>query len=855
MAPTNEMAAALGDALDRHWLESGREVWATPRVREFGSWLREQHLLRQRIDARAPYLLTDPEERELWRQVLAEDPGGEELADPAAAAFSARLARRTLVDYGIPRAALDASPTEETQWLGRGLDLFGRRLAGLDALTTDDLLATFPAPPEPIVWLESPAWRPLPRRWLSRHGRAMLTAVGHPAARAAFCQPESPELELEGIAAWARAQLTARPDFRAWIYLPDLAARRTAVVDVFDAVLAPARLSLTPGADRTAYAISGGSPLADYRPVGFGLRLLELLGGSVPFERFSAALRAPELQGSLADASAAAVLDRELRRRGRSEMPLADWLQLCARIAAERQTPPLGAAQRLETFCAVFRGTPMVQPLGRWVSQWLAAFETAPWAHPERWSSGDYQAVVRFRDLLTGLACSDRVFGTRSRDAALGLLRTAALGTSFQPQTGVPPIWVTGQCVDPWLRYDAIWIAGFTAQGWPPPTRPVALLPLALQRQYGVAGADPAAQLAFAQDMQQRWQQRAAAIVFSAASREAQDAAGISALLPAGSAPLAAMPCVSRPHWHAARAAAPAFEQLADFQAPVLGESERTQGVMTLTSQSLCPFRGFAETRLHALTLERPLPGFNAREQGILVHAALDTLWRRLRDSATLVTVAPEAEQMLIADAVGAAIAAQSERRDPGERWQVRERLRLQALLTQWLELERRRTPFRVEQLESPSVTVQHGGLTFQCRVDRVDRLADGSRAVIDYKTSIMQTDWRGARPRSAQLPVYALANRDGLNAVAYAQVHASDCRFVAETAIAGAFLPQGKATTLDDLPDFTALLGAWEERIGGLATEFAQGCAVVQPQPGACRYCHLSSLCRVAQQEPDDGA
>ena len=53
----------------------------------------------------------------------------------------------------------------------------------------------------------------------------------------------------------------------------------------------------------------------------------------------------------------------------------------------------------------------------------------------------------------------------------------------------------------------------------------------------------------------------------------------------------------------------------------------------------------------------------------------------------------------------------------------------------QWLDVETLREPFEVEQLEQGSEVARIGGLEFRVRIDRVDRLADGSRVLIDYKT------------------------------------------------------------------------------------------------------------------------
>ena len=72
LTPSAELAAALFDAVERAYRESGREVWPTPRVRDFGGWLKEQHVRGQLGDSSTPRCLSEVEERELWRRAVLE---------------------------------------------------------------------------------------------------------------------------------------------------------------------------------------------------------------------------------------------------------------------------------------------------------------------------------------------------------------------------------------------------------------------------------------------------------------------------------------------------------------------------------------------------------------------------------------------------------------------------------------------------------------------------------------------------------------------------------------------------------------------------------------------------------------
>jgi ATP-dependent helicase/nuclease subunit B len=848
------LAAALFDAVERAQRAAGRDLWPTPRVRDFGSWLREQYLQRQLTNAESPRVLGDAEERELWRGVIDAAEPGCDVLDPAGAARAARQARRTLSDFGIPLQALRAEGSDEVQAFLAWNRAFEEQCRALECISADALLNGMAAPDTPVTWIESPVWRPAARQWLSRHGR-MLTPQASASNVGSQMRAPSAAAELAAIADWARTNLLADPKFRAWVCVPDLARRRAEVVDAMDAALAPQRFDLQIDSGAAPYAVAGGTPLADYAPVRVALEALAAGLGTVPFARFSALLRAPEFQANHAEASAAARLDVALRSRASSEAHIGAWLDLAERVARHGEIGIVPAVQRLQASqraLAEMRGT---HRFSAWVSVWIGALEAGPWALRGRWSSIEYQAAERFRELLATLATADALLGTHSQESAQRVLRRAARDTAFQVQTGVGAVWVSGQLIDPWLNYDGLWVGGCDAAHWPPPVAPVALLPVRLQRQYGVIPASSELQLTMAVDLQRRWQQRAGQCVFSFADEADGSKNAPSPLLPNNTAPIITMPPAPQPHWRRLLEAAPVLECFLDERAPPFSTAhERTRGVSTLRAQSRCAFRGFAETRLDAHRLEPLVPGFNERERGELTHYALEHVWSVLPGSNALQLLSLDAQHRLLDDAAGRAIAKVCKKRDPGPRWRRREQSRLQNLLGKWLDIERARAPFTVEALEHPAADVIFAGLNFRVRIDRMDRLADGARVLLDYKTGAAGADWRGERPDNPQLPVYALVHPEALVAVAYAKVNAGEPGFVAEAGRGGVFKPGGRISTLEGMASFADLVSAWSLRIERIAAEFASGRAEVAPTLKACRSCELHGLCRVpAALEPED--
>ncbi len=867
LAPNTELAAALYDAIERTYRGAGLDIWETPRVRDFGGWLREEYVRAQLTDSTSPRLLSDIEERELWRTLIEAGATGPDFLDPAAAVRAARRARRTLYEYGIPLRAVaeqGAGSAESETFLDWNRQ-FEARCRAMDWIGADELLGRAGPAAVPLTWIESPAWRPMARQWLERHGRK-LPPPFNVSRRTSVLHAPSPTAEFAAVADWARVNLRAQHGFRAWVCIPDLNQRLSEIVDAMDAALAPQRLSMA-GADAAApYAVAGGTPLGSYAPVHAALRFLDASEGPVPFDRFSELLRAPEWQASTADAGAAALVDVLLRTRGPSDADLSSWIALTEKLARVQGTPAPAAVQRMRGALEELEEPRGAQPLSRWVRAWVRAFEAGPWALRRRWSSTEYQSAERFRELLGQLAAADSFFGAHAGRSALGILRRAARDTVFQGKTGVPAVWVSGQLIDPWLHYDGIWVSGCSDEKWPPAAQAIPFLPVRLQREYSVLGAASESQLQAALELQGRWAARADLCVFSYSdsgdgrrgspspllpaaqvpSSVEQGASARAALTTAAPSPLAPHPAAPQPHWHALLEAAPPLERLTDEIAPPFGTGERTRGVSTLKAQSRCAFRGFAETRLKTLRLERPVPGFNDRERGDLMHHALEHTWSVLRNSDRLSAMSPELEAQLLDDAVTRALAKICQQRDPGMRWRERERERMHHLLGKWLDVERRRAPFEVEYLEHGAQVARHAGLEFSVRIDRVDRLADGSRVLIDYKTGLAAADWRGERPDNPQLPIYALLWPDALVAVAYGKVNAAECGFVAETERRDIFHPRSRRSSLEGQPSLAALIEVWGTRIERLAGDFSAGKAAVAPTAKACKSCSLQGLCRV---------
>jgi hypothetical protein len=290
-------------------------------------------------------------------------------------------------------------------------------------------------------------------------------------------------------------------------------------------------------------------------------------------------------------------------------------------------------------------------------------------------------------------------------------------------------------------------------------------------------------------------------------------------------------------------------------------------GAGLIEAQGNCPFQAIAAHRLGVAPWPRRQEGLTPQERGSLAHLALAAFWRRVRDRRTLLALPPTALAAAIDEAVLDAMRASP---FGPERWASlpavlapAERERLGRLLGAWIErAERGRPEFAVSEIEAP-IALELEGFRINARLDRVDVLADGSAAIVDYKTGRTAPlgRWFDPRPMAPQLGVYLLARRaanphERIGALAYAQLAPDALDWVGIAVDAERFppLPTVADATGDAIADWPAAEAAWRAAITALAAEIAAGVATVQPRaPGeTCRRCGRQSLCRIGGDDAE---
>lgn len=841
----------------------GLEVWRTPQILPWSTWL-EREYLNARASAKdaasIKRVLSAAQSRALWEAVVAESSYARDLLNPSNAARLAARSWRRLHDYLIPLESLRDYDTPEARALETWCRAFTARCRSLRAIDAAELAAWahdeqfLPSDDIACAGFDSmpPSMRRLIDRWRAAGRFVDLEANGRKASEVLIVGADDAEDELVRLAAWSRDQVVAGAE-RIGIILGDLQRRRDEVQRVLEDVFAPGERAVGRGNVSIPVVVAAPSPLASYPLVDAALLVLQLASTATHNEA-GRLLRSPFVAGGVSERSARALADFRLRKEQRERW---DWFEL------ERWASMTGcdllqrSARRVNEMLRTFSGSALAS---EWAERFQALWLASGWPGERTLNSLEHQTLEKVRSALAEFGTLDTVAGRMTLPHALSRLRDVCAETPFEPESVSAAVTVIDASTSAGMQFDALWVAGLDAERLPAPSNPDTLIPIELQRRAGIPEASPSGVLDQAATQLQRWLRSAKQVVLSWPKREGDAELQLSPLV----AQLGIDPRTSDAAPRAASlselifSARPSLDQVADETAPRIVGAARG-GARTIELQSRCAFRAQAELRLRAEPLPKVSLGVEPMDRGAILHRVLEDIWGGLGTHAQLLATDVEELERRVRESAQRH-AARSIRPD------TRHRIRLAALeiesvvrqVLRLLEVERARPPFSVRFAEAAE-TYSIGGLTITLRPDRIDELSTGGALLIDYKLgdSHRQRDWIDVwpgRPRRPQLPLYGLAHAERLSALAYVVLApgAVEYRGWSDGTEVGAGVapyPYGIRTDLGDPADWTALLHHWRFTLTRLAEHYVAGDARVDPLPQECATCHLSTLCRIHER------
>lgn len=874
LTPNLRLSRYLRQAWDARQQAAGKGAWPTLAAHAVEHWLQarwQRCVLRGALAPRR--CLGNAEELLLWEQVISDCTGPESpfsLLQPRVAARSAQQARDYLLRWQV--GLHDPATRQQFQLDGDGEAFLAWSLRFQERLDRDELAtpadcllalatATCDSVAERVLLVECDELSPLVEHVLSRQC-ASLEAYRRPAREvpvATRCYSDE-RAESRAIARWCADTARSAPGSRIGVVLADTGNQRRSL----DYFLRREFACLDAPYAHLPVNYSAGITLDRAPLVRDALAVLSLLGQRIDRRSLEQVVESRFVPLADRDSPTMAHHMQRIRELGAAQLD-SGLLRELTNSPLPGSAPDAGGASEfgrrlLSTWQRVSRLR--ARAPSEWAETFTEVLADWRWIEGARLDSLEYQQWTLWQETLDALAALDAIAPQVDLEQALRLLEQCCGNRIFQPKTDDSDIQVLGPLEAAGLAFDAIWVAGMQEGLWPAPARPNPFIPISLQRQLDMPGSSARREWAFAGNLIARYHNAAGQLHMSYTLERDGSPVMPSALVPRGSA--IPQPVAEEGDWLPPPGTG-GLETFVDKRAPVVSEAEKTRvrgGSSLVKNQSACPFRAFA---IHRLQLQPPVENdlaLTAQERGTLLHAALYTVWGRLGDSATLQRCDEAQRRELTLEAAQAAVAGFNRwrRRVVGDALLRLEIRRLAAVLLRWLQLETERPVAFVVEGREETRTITIGDLALELRVDRIDRLGDDGRLILDYKSGGGSVaDWLGERPVEPQLPLYASLEDEPLAGIAFAAVNRDNPGFVglADTEYAAGISADiaRAARNRDSATSWDELRASWHGRLEALVRAFVSGEAAVQPLSvqKTCRYCGLQPLCRVGVEVTGD--
>jgi probable DNA repair protein len=852
---SDRAARSITAAFHRARRAEGLAAWPAPNIKDWKTFVRAEWEQRT-FDG---HLVLNPtQEQALWAAIA----GGDNHLATLLEGPRRRLATLAMDAHGLlcsytPRFLRS---TARTAWERDAAVFSGWLNAFDDTCRAKNLLSPSRLPLELIPLLASdPAARPplllagFDRILPAQHavfeawGSWREASAAAPASQLHFHEAPDAQAELAACALWCRHQIAANPQARLLVVTQDVQRRRGEIERAFLKHASP----ITPA--HQLFEFSLGIPLSQVALASGAHLLLRWLTAPLAEQELDWLFSTGQAAASSQESSALQAFIRALRRRGleRTHWLLADFI---AQRSSSKPLPPAWIDRITAAQFQLSSYTRQPRSPVDWAELVPKLLETANWAVARPLVSAEFQALHRWQQALEA-AGSLGFDGRRiTWQEFLSELRLTLDETLFAPESTGAPIQIAGPAESAGLTADALWFLGADEDAWPAAGSMHPLLPPEVQREAAMPHATPQLDLQLAQAMTHRLLAAAPEVHFSYPRQNQAAEARPSSLI----VRLIGPPQPLLPELKAAPTLPPLTELFADASRIPLSSNQAAGGSSVLSFQSQCPFKAFAATRLAAQTWEPAQAALTPSQRGQLLHAVLHSIWAgppqgirthtELQNLTDLRAFVATHVSRVMAQELSAGIRQQMPRR-----YLILEEMRLTGLITQWLDYEAARVPFAVAATEVDT-SVHIAGLTLKLRLDRIDRLNDGSLLVIDYKSGdVLPKSWDLPRPEDIQLPLYAgfaLQPEEELGGLVFAKVRTANHAFAGRVGDAATTLFTGlKNTNILVKNPFTAeQLIDWRDCIQQLALDYISGRAEVDPReaPKTCQRCGLQTLCRV---------
>lgn len=811
LTPNRRLARYLSNKLNLE-LQQKKTAWQTPAIFPYHAWLK---ILFEKYSNLI--LLNEHQERILWASIIK--------SENATTIALARKAWETIKQWKIPLSAL-ANYSDETKIFSIWANAFA-------TICKNKNLCDKNTVPEIIVAHVKNGQVKLPARIylvgfddISPEQQELLQVFSKfsvieyidinnlVADEKKIACPNS-EIETLTMARWAHKTLNQNSNAYIGCVVPNLVQLRDSIERVFTQTFSAYQMK--------PFNISAGKTLAQFPIVYTALKILEL-NLAYTTTNINYLLSSPFIIGALEEKFPRALLRSQLKQLALEEINI----DIISKSSA----------------CPIF--TQVVRTISNDHSQtknpnaWAQFFLT----ELEYFGLGktplndeENKALQHFYKSLHELSSLDLFIDKITCAQALVYLNNIISNSIFQTPNRQQPIDILGTLEAAGINFDYLWIMGMDNTSFPPSPSPNPFIPLPLQKKLNLPHASHERELEFNEKIIKRLARSSKSIIYSYPL--AVDDRKLKSSFMIKNTPLIIANNLKLSELLEEHTKKTEIFVETPF-CPITANEKIHGGTKIFELQALCPFRAFATLRLRA----QSKPAWRNIMRGILVHAVLEEIWKKIVSHETLLQYSEPILQELITSAIDRTIKKHHYDFLGVSDFLIEiEKTCTAKIIFDWMQLEKSRPPFEIVSLEQKH-EISFDGLKIRLRIDRMDKLADGAIMIIDYKTgkqSISIFGWLNENLTNPQLPLYCVTTEGDIGSIAFAQLKPDAVNFKGITK---------KDLQIDGIKfiedhEWSELLTKWRLTLTQLAQDFRAGNALVAPKPGACRTCELKVLCR----------
>ena len=874
LCPSARLARSIQYDIAQQQILAGQQQWVSPRVLTLTQWLEsliETGLLTGLVtEVNPPNALSAFNEQLLWEELITQSLKKNAfgaLFDVSGLASAAMEANQYMVAWHlhVPRELAAEESRQFLQWQR----VFVQRCSELNVLEhvryvdwqlakLSEGLGQLPAHIAFAGFDQTAPQEQCLREILIKQGVNVITYATAQAdlAHTQHMSLQDQEAEYRAAVAWAKQHLTANPNIKLAIVVPQLNEIRNQLADLLDDVFYPA--SVRPGLfdEVRNFNFSLGTPLTQQPIIQAAVNLLRMLS-HYPIHQadISAMLLSPFWSSSQQEADARAMLDAKVRDKLPMQFSIDSFIKFAQKQLENGLTIPrlLADLQVAKTLISTKKATPSA-----WAQALSHLLDALRWPGERNITSLEYQAINTWQKALLQFAQLEVLNKTIGLQEAVSLMQQICTNLVFQAETEqAPAIQILGVMEALSSPVDAMWVMHMNDHIWPPPARPNALLPAFIQRAARVPNADNTVQAAFAETIHQRLLHSAKTIIFSSSRQQGESQLRVSPLMKNSPNLDIEMPLAATLAEQLSALDNATLSFIVDHIAPAIQAGEHVHGgTGLLKAQAICPAWAFYQYRLGAKALKTPSNGLDSMERGSLVHGVLEQFWRK-RHFADLRDMSTDALTLALNKAVEYTLRDFAEENNVSHNLIALEHERLFKLINDWLAYEKSRgVGFNIVACEAEK-KINIRGIEITLKIDRIHLLENGGYEFIDYKTGQVPkvASWGEDRITEPQLPIYAvfyLEDASHVIGVHFGMVKIAEHAFTGLSAENFEGEPEKrKPAFIREFTDWEHLLTHWKTSIEAVAEEVRNGEAAVRfSDEKDLAYCEVLPLLRLPERK-----